>query len=403
MVAGVPRQGGATWAVLQYVLGLRELGHRVLLVEPVAASSLVPAGAPLDRSANAAYFIDVAARFDLGASAALVGQDTRETVGLSHRALVDFASQADLLINISGMLTDPAIVAHVPRRVYLDLDPAFNQLWDAVEGVDVRFAGHTDFVTVGTLIGSEGCGVPTCGRSWIPTWQPVVLSQWPSAPGRPGGAWTTVGHWRGYGSIEHRGVHYGQKVHSFRRFMDLPQRTQTRLRPALAIHPGEARDLAALRDNGWHLADPAAVAGTPDSYRRFIQTSKGELGIAKSGYVVSRCGWFSDRSICYLATGRPVVAENTGFADRLPTGEGVFAVSTAEEAAAALETASAGYANHCRRARELADAYFRSDLVLTRLLERLGGRGADETRSDPASLAVGAAVGLAAASGGPPR
>jgi hypothetical protein len=390
MIAGDPHQGGATWAVLQYVLGLRSLGHDVYLVEPIAAASLRPVGTPLSTSINATYFHEVAARFGLTARAALLRQDTRETVGLSYVDLVEAARSSDLLINISGMLTDAGLFEVIPRRVYLDLDPAFNQLWQAVEGIDMRFDGHTHFVTVGCLIGTPACDIPTCGRTWLPTLQPIVLSEWPMTPGDPSAAWTTVGNWRGYSSIESRGVLYGQKVHSFRRFMALPGRTSARFRPALAIHPAELKDLDALSAHAWELADPAVVAGTPDTYREFIQRSKGELGIAKSGYVESRCGWFSDRSVCYLASGRPVVAQDTGFGQHLPTGEGLFAFSTVGEAVDAIESASADYHRHCRRAREIAEAHFSAEAVLGSLLERVGA--ADDTKG-PHTSSAGTTVG----------
>jgi hypothetical protein len=393
MIAGDPHQGGATWAVLQYVLGLRSLGHDVYLVEPIAPASLRPAGTPLAASVNARYFHDVAARFDLTTRAALLRQDTHETVGLRYVDLIEAARGCDVLINISGMLTDSGLFERIPCRVYLDLDPGFNQLWHAVEGIDVRFDGHTHFVTVGCAIGTPQSDVPTCGRTWLPTLQPIVLSEWPMTPGNPNAAWTTVGNWRGYGSIEYRGVVYGQRVHSFRRFMELPGRTRAQFRPALAIHPAELKDLDVLHAHAWELADPAAVAGTPDTYREFIQHSKGELGIAKSGYVHSRCGWFSDRSVCYLASGRPVVAQDTGFGHYLPTGEGLFAFSTVDEAVDAIATASTDYDRHCRRAREIAEAHFRAEAVLGGLLERVGA--ADDTRGQHTSLAstsIGAAA-----------
>jgi hypothetical protein len=374
MIAGDPHQGGATWAVLQYVRGLRQLGHDVYFVEPMQVSSIRPDGAALSESANAEYFYAVMQRFGLGERSALVMQDTRETVGLSYSALIDAARSTDLLINISGMLTDTDLIEAISRRAYLDLDPAFNQLWHCTEGVDMRFNGHTHFVTVGSLIGTPECGIPLCGRVWQHTLQPVMLSEWPFTHGLRGAPWTTVGNWRGYGSIDTGGVQYGQKAHSFRRFMDLPERIAEteRVRAALAIHPGEVDDLLALRAHGWELADPSVVAGTPDAYRDFIQTSKGELGIAKSGYVASSCGWFSDRSACYLASGRPVIAQDTGFSRVLPTGEGLFAFNTVDEAVAAIADASANYDRHCRRAREMAEGYFRSDTVLARLLETVG-------------------------------
>ena len=393
MIAADPHQGGATWAVLQYVLGLRRLGHDVFLIEPIRSESIRPAGAPLAASTNAAYFHDVAHRFDLTDRATLLRADTHEAIGLSYHGVLDAAVDADLLINISGMLTDAALLERVPRRVYLDLDPAFNQLWHAVEGIDVHLDGHTHFVTIGRHIGAADCPVPTCGRMWVPTWQPVVLPEWPATAPLRDAAWTTVGNWRGYGAITCGGVVYGQKVHSFRRFFDLPQRTGESFQPALSIHPDETRDLDALHDGGWTLVEAAAVAATPDGYRRFIQQSKAEVGIAKSGYVVSRCGWFSDRSVCYLASGRPVVAQDTGFARCLPTGDGLFAFSDIEDAVAAIDAVSGGYEHHCRTARELAEAYFESDRVLNALLDRVGG--AHETWRASGPMAVGAAVGVA--------
>jgi hypothetical protein len=372
MIAADPHQGGATWAVLQYVLGLRGLGHDVYFVEPVPATSLRPNGASLAATMNAAYFLDVVARFGLADRAALLEQETRQTVGLSYAALVEAMRPCELLINVSGMLTDRRLLETIARRVYLDLDPAFVQLWDAVERIDMRLEGHTHFVTVGQAIGAAGCDIPTCGRTWIPTLQPVCLSEWPARPGKPAGEWTTVGNWRGYGSIHHGGKFYGQKAHSLRRLIDLPTRTRERLRLALSIDPGETNDLEALRNHGWHLVDPAAAAGTPGRYRDFIQDSKGELGIAKSGYVESRCGWFSDRSVCYLASGRPVVAQDTGFNRFIPTGEGLFAFDTSDAALGAIDAINSDYRRHCQRARDLAVAYFAAELVLERLLERIG-------------------------------
>jgi hypothetical protein len=372
MVAGDPHQGGATWAVLQYLLGLARLGHEVYLVEPVRAEALRPAGGLLADSDSAAYFRQVVADFGLAGRAALLLAGTDQTVGLPHDALRQVARRADLLLNISGMLTDPDLTSRIPLRVYLDLDPAFNQLWHAAQGIDMRFAGHTHFVTVGLALGQPECPVPTCGLAWVPTVQPVVLEHWPVAGPVAHDALTTVGNWRGYGSVEYQGVFYGQKAHSLRDLVALPTRTAEKFLLALAIHPGEARDLEALARNGWALADPVRVAGTPADYRRFLQGSKGELGIAKSGYVASRCGWFSDRSACYLASGRPVLAQETGFSRFLPVGEGLFAFQTADDVLAAVEALNRDYARHRRAARALAEEFFDSDRVLARLLGRLG-------------------------------
>ena len=371
MIAADPRQGGATWAVLQYALGLRDLGHDVLLVEPIAPGRIQPEAESLAASANARYFQEVVSRFGLDGRSAVLRQDTGETVGLPLTELRRAATDADLLINISGMLRDAELRDLIPRRVYLDLDPAFNQLWHTAEGIDVGLDGHTHYVTVGTSIGQAACDVPTCGRTWIPTLQPILLSAWPASKGDATAPWTTVGNWRGYGSIHYQGRHFGQKAHSHRRFMGVPARTSERFLLALAIHPAEADDLLALRSHGWGLVQPADVSATPDDYRAFIHASKGEFGIAKSGYVESRSGWLSDRSVCYLASGRPVLAQDTGFSGAVPTGRGLLTFSTEDDAVVGLEAISRDYDGHAKAARELAEECFDSKRVLTRLLNEV--------------------------------
>lgn len=309
-----PGHGGADWAVMQYVLGLRRLGHDARLASWVEG---------------------------------------------------DY----DLVFNTSGILPAESI-AGIPVRVYLDLDPGFNQLWHQ-DGIDRHFDGHTHFVTVGQAIGRGSCPVPTLGLSWIGTLPPVVLEQWPAASGVETDALTTVANFRSYGSVSRDGVLYGQKVHSLRTVIGLPRRVRERFVVAMQIHPDEKRDLEALHANGWVLIDPCQVAASPDSYRRFVQGSLAEIGIAKSGYVVSKCGWFSDRSACYLASGRPVVAQETGFSEFLPTGEGLVAFGDEDHAAAAIDSLRGDYARHSRAARRIAEEYLDSDRVLASLLEKV--------------------------------
>jgi hypothetical protein len=373
MVAGVPGQGGAAWAVLQYVLGFRRLGHEVYLVEPVATGELQGTGLALGETEQAAYMRGVAAAFDLGGRYALLRAGSTETVGLTYAELRGVGERADLLLNLSGLLRDEALTGRIPVRVYLDLDPGFTQLWSAVEGIDMRFGGHTHFVTVGQLIGEEGCRVPTCGLEWLKTLPPVVLERWPVVDREPAyRALTTVAHWRGYGSIGHEGVWYGQKAHSLRRFFELPRRVPDRFLLALSIHADERNDRAALRENGWELMDPGVTADTPWNYQRFVQDSWAEFGIAKSGYVESGCGWFSDRSVCYLASGRPVLTQETGFSRYLPGGGGVWVFRDVGEILSGLEEIRGDYGRQRLRAREVAEGLFDSDAVLTRLLERVG-------------------------------
>jgi hypothetical protein len=371
MIAADAFQGGATWAVLQYVLGLIRLGHRVCFVEPVAASKLRPANTTLARSETAARFRRLTDGFGFSSSAALLLTGTRETVGLSYAALRGRARRADLLINISGMLDDPALLEPIERRLFLDLDPAFNQAWQCGGGVDMRFDAHTHFATVGLAMGRPGCRVPTCGRTWITTCPPVVLREWPMASRQTRDAFTTVANWRSYGTVQHDGLFLGQKVHALRPLIDLPQKTRARFALALAIHPSEP-DLPTLHQNGWKLIDPKRATGTPEAYQRFISGSRAEFGLAKSGYVVARSGWFSDRSACYLAAGRPVLAHDTGFADFLPTGEGLLSFTNASDALAGIEAIESNYPRHRAASRAIAQTHFDSDRVLPRLLDRVG-------------------------------
>jgi hypothetical protein len=362
MVAGDPHQGGASWAVLQYLVGLRELGHDVVLVEPVRPEALEPGGEV------ATYFQALPL---LGGRAALLAVEGEETLGLSYRELLEFASGADLLLNISGMLRDERLLATVPVRAFLDLDPGFNQVWQAT-GTEMGFDRHTHCVTVGVRIGAEDCPIPTLGRNWIPTLPPVALGHWPVAAAAPErDAFTSIGHWRSYGSIEHAGVHYGQRAHSLRRLVELPRRSAARFELALGIHPDEVGDLRALRENDWSLVDPGEVAASPRAYASYVRGSKAELGIAKSGYVDSRSGWFSDRSACYLASGRPVVAQDSGFGDSFPVGEGLLAFTTTAVGAEAVGEVESDLARHSRAARELAEEHLDAARVLPRLLERL--------------------------------
>jgi hypothetical protein len=361
MIAGDPEQGGASWSILQYLLGFRALGHEVRLVEPVDR---------LDPRV-VSYFEQLVRDFGLEGEASLLVRGSQETAGAPYEELTAWAGEADVLFNVSGMLRDEELAGPPPLRVFLDLDPAFNQLWHA-EGIEMGFDLHNRFATVGLELGEPGCPVPTCGREWFKTLPPVFLPRWEQASG-PGAAFTTVGNWRGYGSVEWEGRRYGQKAHSLRKLPALPRLTNERLAPALAIHPEEKEDLAALRGNGWELSDPVALAGSPASYAEFVRASKGEIGIAKEGYVESRCGWFSDRSACYLASGRPVVAQETGWSAFLPAGEGLLSFTDAPTAAAAIARVEGDYEAHARAARALAEEHLDSDAVLARLLERVAG------------------------------
>jgi hypothetical protein len=349
-----PRHGGHAWVFLHYLLGLRRLGHRPLFLDRHGS------GGKGER-----WLTALMAAADLGDDWVLIDG----TEGTRRRAL-ELLSESDLLLDVNGYLGEEELIAAAATSAFLDIDPAIQQLWQTLGLADV-FGGHDLHFTVGELIGSEGCTVPDCGIDWIPTRQPVLLEAWPAREG--GSAFTSLATWRGpYGPIEFEGHTYGQRVHEFRRFFELPELVAAPFRLALDIDPAEERDLSALRQHGWELVEPANVAATPDDYRNFVAASLAELSIPKEVYVASRCGWFSDRSACYLAAGKPVVTVDTGFAERLPTGEGLLCVVDAEAAAAACEAVLADPNRHSRAAREIACEHFDSDRVLGRVLDAAG-------------------------------
>jgi hypothetical protein len=363
-VAQKPGAAGHAWQFLQYLLGLRRLGYEVLLLDRLdAAPARLTTGVEWVRRVLGAAGLDDCFSIDLG--------DGRQA-GLPRARALDFVASADMLINVMGFVTDPDVLAAARRRVFLDTDPGFGQMWRALGLADVM-AGHDTFVTIAERIGAPDCTVPDCGLHWITTPQPVVLAAWPAQAPRPADRLTSVASWRGaYGPIEYRDHTYGLRVHQFRRFAGLPRAAGGDFELALGIDPADARDAELLRAGGWRLADPARVAATSGGYRSYIQRSGGELMIAKGMYVDSRSGWLSERSLCYLASGRPVVAQDTGFAELYPTGAGLLAFASPDEAAEAVREVRRAPLRHAIAARALAEEHFASDRVLTRLLDAVG-------------------------------
>lgn len=364
---------GNAWAFLQYVLGFRRLGYEVYYVEHIDAAHCIDdtwAPAPFAASANVRYFAAVMERFDLTDHAALLEWEGEGHVGLTRAAVETLACDTDLLINMSGRFHLRSILGAVRRRMYIDMDPGFVQIWQAQYGVDMNLAGHDVYVTVGLNLGAPDCPLPTCGIAWHATLPPVVLSEWTAAPDG-GTAYTTVADWRGYSPVEWRGAWYGQKSEEFLRIIDLPQHVAVPLEICLAIHPDE-EDRARLLHSGWRLTEPRQHCATPDTYRAYITQARGEFTVVKQGYAAGRTGWFSDRSACYLAAGRPVIIQETGISAHLPTGNGLLTFTDLATAAAALTRVESDYPTHAAAAAAFARTHLDSDRVLPRLL-RLAG------------------------------
>jgi hypothetical protein len=373
-IAAHPLGGaGNAWAFLQYVLGFRRLGFDTYYVEHIDPQKCIDDDwrpAPFNASANARVFRAVMERFDLLDHAALFEQEGANFVGLSRNEVEKLAPDTDLLINGSGRFHLASVLGSVRRRLYLDLDPGFAQIWQEQYGVDMNLRGHDVHVTVGLNLGAPDCPLPTCGIQWQTTLPPVVLDEW-SSTAPPGSVYTTVGDWRGYSPVEWHGVWYGQKAEEFLRIIELPRRVAVPLELCLAIHPDEP-DYGKLEENGWRLCSPRQRCTTPDTYRAYISGSRGECTVVKHGYATGRSGWFSDRSACYLAAGRPVIVQDTGAGRYLPMGTGLLTFTDVDGAADALTRVESDYATHAAAARALAREHFDSDQVLTRLLRLVG-------------------------------
>ena len=367
-IAQKPRYAGHAWQFLQYLLGFRRLGYEVLFLDRLD-------GDPGRKAKGVRWIAEVMRDAGLEDSWSVdLGGGHHAGVGRSDA--LRFLADADLLLNVMGFLYDEELLEAARLRVFLDTDPGFPQMWCALGLADV-FTGHDLHVTIAERIGEPDCAVPSCGLRWLTTPQPVVLDQWPVCRPGDGSRFTSVASWRGaYAPIDYQGQRYGLRVHELRRFAELPRHAGGEFELALDIDPTDASDAVLLRAGGWRLVAPAMAAATLGEYRRYLQGSDAELMVAKGIYVDTLSGWVSERSLCYLASGRPVLMQDTGVTDRHQTGEGLLAFSTIDQALAGIEAIRTDPLRHARAARELAEEHFDSDRVLGALLDQVNAAGA---------------------------
>ena len=365
-LANKPRNGGEAWVRLSWIEGFRQLGHDVHFVEQIAT------GAPFDEGVHIAWFRDVTATFGLADRSTLICNDGQTIYGGTSAGLLSLASDAALLVNISGNLRWQPMMSRLRRKAYVDIDPGFTQLWHE-QGI-ARIPVHDHYFTIAANLGRDICSIPTAGLSWKTTRQPVVLSQWPVVRATQPDRFTTIASWRGaFGPIEHGGRRLGVKAHEFRKVMSLPKKVKQQLELALSIDAGDDTDRRSLMDNGWRLVAPGEVAATPQAFRTYVQHSGGEFSAAQGMYVETHSGWFSDRTVRYLASGKPALVQETGFSDTLPSGKGLVSFRTESEAADGAAAIAADYAEHCAAARAIAERCFAHDVVLPRFLDDVGG------------------------------
>jgi hypothetical protein len=364
--------GGIAWHHLQYVMGLYDLGHDVYFVEdsddiPWCCYNPTTGKTDTDPTYGLQFAASTFQRVGLGDRWTYHDAHTSRWFGPGADHILDICAGADLLLNLSCANPLRPWLMEIPVRTLIDTDPVFTQIRNLTDPVRRhRSSRHTTFLSFGENIGLRRSAIPADGLPWQATRQPIVLDAWPVTLGPTKGKFTTVMQWDSYSAREHHGRRYGMKSDSFGPYLDLPERAG----PVFELAVGSAsapRPL--LRSKGWAVRDALEPTRDPWTYQLYIQQSKAEFSVAKHGYVISRSGWFSERSAAYLASGRPVLIQDTGFSDWLPTGAGVIPFSTPEEAQAGIEEINSRYEFHCRAARAIAEEYFDAGKVLPRLIQ----------------------------------
>ena len=365
--------GGASWHFLQYIMGFKKLGHEVLFLED---SDNYPScynpdtyQTTTDPTYGLTFITNLFKKNDLENNWAYYDEHTNQWFGLHQKSVFEFCKNADVVLSIANMNPLRDWWMKIPVRILLDTDPAFTQMRHLEEDWSRKVAEHhTHFFSFGENFGKADCKMPDDGFSWKPTRQPVVTDLWKVAPPMPGARWTTVMLWDSYKVRLYNGLTFGMKSASFDDYFQLPEMSNDTFELAVGNTTAPRDRLAKAK---WQISDSSTVAVTPESFQQYIKNSKGEWSIAKQGYVVSNSGWFSERSAGYLATGRPVIVQDTGFSEVIETGKGLFAFSSLAESLAAIEEVNLDYPKHCRYAREVVEEYFDSNKVLTNIVNSL--------------------------------
>ncbi len=370
--------GGQSWLYLNWLRGFARLGHEVWYVEDDAVWPYDPVQNAVtdDCSYAVRHLASCLERVGLPGQWAFRFMGREDACwGLSAQALNELYRSCDALLNIGGATDLCTWHLAAPFRVYVETDPVIAelQLANGDEHTRLAFANHHAFVTYGENYGAPDCGVPLNGITYGKTRQPIDLDLWPMAYDPAAGYFTTIGNYRHTGNdVTYKGESYRWSKHyEWEKFLDLPRRSTQPFELAMMVHNPEDRKL--LEAHGWKIVSPFArsldVFGT---YPAYIRQSRAEFTVAKDQNIRLRSGWFSERDACYLASGKPVVAQETGFSNILPTGEGLFAFTTMPEVLTAIETINMDYPKHCKAARAIAEEYFAAQTVAARLLTDIG-------------------------------
>jgi len=363
--------GGMTWANLHYLMGLADLGHEVYFLEDSDnyASCYDPERNVMDTDPTYGlrYAGGIFHSVGLGDRWAYYDEHTATWCGPCASRIGDICAGADLLLNRAGVNPLRPWLIEIPVRALIDVDPVFTQVRHLKSESSMAYAKqHTAFFSLAENIGQQCSTVPDDGLPWQPMRHPIFLDSWPAIPPPSSGNWTTIMQWKSYPPLTYGQQTYGMKSESFMSCIDVPERSDQVFEVVIG---GAGAPVDLLTAKGWAIRKSREHSGDPWSYRRYIQQSRAELSVAKHGYVVTNSGWFSERTAAYLASGRPVVTEETGFSEWLPTGSGIFSFRSAEEAVRHVDEVEKDYDLHCRAARSVAEEYFDSRKVLPGLIE----------------------------------
>lgn len=364
-----PLGGYLSW-VLQWLLGFQMLGHDVYFVEKSGwANSCYDPWLDVmtdDCSRGIAAFSPLLGGLGMEKKWCFV-DSAGGYRGLTRNEIESVFKTADLFVDMGTHGAWLPEAQECGLSVLVDGDPGQTQLTASLEGT--RLPEYDHYYTVGRNLGTSRCPVPTLGRQWRPIYDPVVVGLFPCVQNKANASFTTMMVWQSYAPVEFEGVKYGMKDIEFSKFIDLPRIANSPLEITLG---GCNAPEDELMKAGWRLAIPREVTATFDSYRRYIADSRGEFSVNKNVYVATNSGFFSERSAAYLASGRPVVMQDTGFSEHLPCGAGLFAVDNVEEAAEAIQAVNCDYARQSKCAREIALEYLDTRVVLGRFLEEVG-------------------------------
>jgi hypothetical protein len=367
-VASFPEGGGHFWVYMQYMLGLRQLGCQVYWLEQFNLDpESEPGAAALRIFAERMQKFDLQDNFILYATAE--NSDQLTYVGRAAEEVEAIFRQTDLLLNFH-YAAGSNILGRFKRTALVDIDPGLLQFWISHDQLHVQ--PHDLYFTIGETVGTPRALFPDCGLTWNQIRPVVNLEAWPFTYRPDAQSFTSISTWEIEDWVvgENEAYYENSKRINYLRFANLPRNLQQELELALYLTDNDDDDRNLMENGGWKIRISREVAGTPERYQSYIQESRGEFSVVKPSCIFFQNAWMSDRSLCYLASGKPVVVQNTGPSLYLPDGEGLLRFSTTEEAITAIQTINGSYLHHCKAAREVAEEYFDSQKVLAKLLNR---------------------------------